>query len=72
MMGGMMPMMMSMMTCTMTCEMKGDAMVCTMMPMGNMTKEMMTQCCESMMAMMKAGMPAMMMCGNMMCMCTMA
>jgi hypothetical protein len=56
----------------MACEMKGDAMVCTMMPMGATTKEMMAQCCEQMMSMMKSGMPCMMMCGNMMCMCTMA
>lgn len=66
-----MPMMMPMpMMCTMTCEMSGNNMVCTMTPMGNMTAEMMKECCERLTSMMQMGMPVMMMCGNMyMCCC---
>jgi len=64
-----MPMMMPMMMCSMTCEMSGDSMVCKMTPMGNMTKEMMAQCCDQINSMMKMSMPVMMMCGNMMCLC---
>ncbi len=71
--GQTMPMMMPMMPMTMTmhCEMSGNAMVCKMTPMGNTTAEMMKECCERMNSMMGMGMPVMMMCGNMMCMCMM-
>lgn len=69
----MMPMMMPMMPMMMgmTCEMSGKEMVCKMTPMGNMTMEMMKECCERMNSMMKMGMPVMMMCGGMMYMCSM-
>ncbi len=67
MMGGMLAMM-----CTMSMEMGKDGMVCKMMPAQAMTMEQMTACCEVMKRMMGMGMPAMMMCGGMCLMATMA
>jgi hypothetical protein len=74
MMGGMMPMngMMPAMMGKMTCKMTANGMVCEMMPMDEASKDMFMDCCKRMMAMGGAGMPMMMMCGNMMMMCQMA
>lgn len=49
----------------MTCEMKGQSMVCTMMPNGAMSMDMLKMCCNTMTQMMSCGMPMTMMCGNM-------
>ncbi len=67
MMNGMMPMgmMMPMMMCKMDCKMTADGMVCEMMPMDGMSKDMFMECCKRMTMMMGNGMPMMMMCGGM-------
>lgn len=67
MMNGMMPMgmMMPMMMCRMTCKMTANGMVCEMIPMDDMSKDMFMECCKQMTAMMGNGMPMMMMCGGM-------
>ena len=60
MMGGMMPMggmMMPMVMCKMTCKMTANGMVCEMMPMEGMPKDMFMECCKRMMAMGGSGMP---------------
>ena len=81
MMNGMMPMMnnmipmgmmMPMMMCKMTCKMTATGMVCEMMPMDDMSKDMFMECCKRMTMMMGNGMPMMMMCGGMGMMAQMA
>jgi hypothetical protein len=73
MMNGMMPMpMMPMMMCKMTMKMTADGMVCEMMPMDGMSKDMFMECCKRMSMMMGNGMPMMMMCGGMGMMAQMA
>ena len=67
---GMMPM--PMMMCKMTMKMTAEGMVCEMMPMDDMSKDMFMECCKRMSAMMGNGMPMMMMCGGMGMMAQMA
>ncbi|WP_246725810.1 hypothetical protein [Rhizobium lusitanum] len=63
--------MMQMMMGKMTCKMTAKGMVCEMMPMDGMDKDMFMEACKRMMSMMSNGMPMMMMCGNMMMCCMM-
>ena len=59
---------MPVMMCQMTCKMTDKGMVCEMMPMDGVSKDMFMEFCRRMMSTMGAGMPMMMACGGMMMM----